>query len=123
MTRPRLPVRQIRERLALSLPDFGKVIGAHEHLVSEWERGQTKPTPQFEREIHTLIVKWFIANMLQVTWKDVFDHMVRNADSTARLFAELSEGRELPEGFRDWTTAKKIKWLDYNWPVKEGYKL
>lgn len=122
MSKQRLPIRQIRDRMGMSQVAFGKLVGIHERIVAEWERGQSKPSPVYEREIHAVIARWFLDNMLRPSWKVVFDHIRMQPTTSAALFGKLSRGRELPDGFRAWELQQKIKWLDANWPLEEGYR-
>lgn len=38
-------IRQVRERLGLSQPEFGQLVGAHWVTVSRWERDEVTPPP------------------------------------------------------------------------------
>lgn len=49
------PVRQLRERLGLKVPEFAKSVGATERSVYRWEGQHTTPSPlakQKMRELH-----------------------------------------------------------------------
>lgn len=45
MTSAGSQIRQVRERLGLSQPEFGQLVGAHWVTVSRWERDELVPTP------------------------------------------------------------------------------
>ena len=38
-------IRSIRDRLGLSQPEFGQLVGAHWVTVSRWERDELTPSP------------------------------------------------------------------------------
>ncbi len=78
----------------------------------------------------TYLSKWVTKKVIEaikaapkpaMTWPELWDKLLKAPDKAAR-FSKIAAGRQVPPEWKNMTREYKVRWLEQNWPLAEGFE-